>query len=179
MAQVSKPNPQIVKDEILEHLRREGVAVYHVEPEMWPNDRSVWWDTNRVPDYKKFLATAKSAGAKVILYFDQDLTEETIADAEDALELATLEPDEFREYARRIGELRSYIGFTNRLGIGYASEGFFYWYDLEAPWYEELMEMLEELQLSQFPFSADPGFEEDDDDDDDQKPPLGNYFSKN
>ena len=93
MAPASKPNPQIVKDEIVEHIRRESLAIYHVEPEMWPEERSVWWDTNRVPDYKKFIAAAKSAGAKMILYYDQDLSEGTIADAEDALEVAVLEPE--------------------------------------------------------------------------------------
>lgn len=173
MGTPSKPNPQIVKDEILEYLHKEGLAIYHVEPEMWPNERSVWWDTNRVPDYKKFIVAAKSAGAKMILYFDQELDEEAIADAEDALELAMLEPEEYREYARRIGELRSYLGFTNRLGVGFSTEGMFYWFDLEAPWYEELGEMVEDLHMSSFPHqSAGP-------DEEDEDPPLGNFYSKN
>lgn len=174
MAPASKPNPQIVKDEILEYLRREGLAIYHVEPEMWPNERSVWWDTDRVPDYKKFIVAAKSAGAKMILYFDQELEESTITDAEDALEMASLEPEEFREYARRIGELRSYLGFTNRLGVGFASEGMFYWFDLEAPWYEELVEMMEDLHMSNFPYDAAAPDEEED-----ENPPLGNFYSNN
>ena len=173
MARASKPNPQIVKDEILEYLRREGLAIYHVEPEMWPNERSVWWDTNKAPDYKQFIVAAKSAGARMILYFDQELEEDTIADAEDALEMASLQPDEYREYARQIGDLRSYIGFTNRLGIGFASDGMFYWFDLEAPWYEELMDMLEDLQMSSIPFGSA------EEDDEDKNPPLGNFYSKN
>jgi len=142
---------------------------------MWPEERSVWWDTNRVPDYKKFIAAAKSAGAKMILYYDQDLSEETIADVEDALELAVLEPEEYREYARQIGELRSYIGFTSRLGVGFASEGMFYWFDLESPWYEELVDMLEDLHLSGFPREGIGGADEDEDED----PPIGNFYSNN
>jgi hypothetical protein len=176
MARASKPNPQIVKDEIVEYIRREGLAIYHVEPEMWQNERSVWWDTNRSPDYKKFIVAAKSNGAKMILYFDQELDEDAISDAEDALELAVLEPEEYREYARRIGDLRSYIGFTSRLGVGFASEGMFYWFDLEAPWYEDMLDMLEDLHLSAFPHQV-PGLEEDEEEDED--PPLGNFYSKN
>lgn len=171
MAPPSKPNPQIVKDEILEYLHREGLAVYHVEPEMWPNERSVWWDTNRAPDYKRFILAGKTAGARVILYFDEDLAEETLADAEDALEMAALEMEEFREYARRLGELRSYVGFTCRVGIGYASEGIFYWFDLEAPWYEELLGMIEELHLLNFPREGGP--------DEEEEPPMGNFYSNN
>jgi len=116
---------------------------------------------------------AKSAGAKMILYFDQELDEETLDDAEDALELAVLEPEEYREYARRLGDLRAYLGFTNRLGVGFATEGMFYWFDLEAPWYEELADMIEDLHMSSFPRSAAEPDEEDED------PPLGNFYSKN
>ncbi len=111
----------------------------------------------------------------MILYYDQDLSEETIADAEDALELAVLEPEEYREYARQIGELRSYIGFTSRLGVGFASEGMFYWFDLESPWYEELVDMLEDLHLSGFPREGIGGADEDEDED----PPIGNFYSNN
>jgi hypothetical protein len=138
---------------------------------MWPSERTVWWDTDRAPDYKQFVTAAKSVGARMILYFDQELQEETISDTEDALELAVLEPEEYREYARQIGDLRSYIGFTNRIGIGFASEGMFYWFDLEAPWYTELMDTLEDLHLSSIPYEA--GEEED------KNPPMGNFYSNN
>lgn len=142
---------------------------------MWPEERSVWWDTGRVPDYKKFIDAAKSTGAKMILYYDQDLREETIADAEDALELAVLEPEEYRDYSRQIGELRSYIGFTSRLSVGFANEGIFYWFDLEATWYEELVDMLEDLHLAGFPREGLGAAEEDED----ENPPLGNFYSNN
>ncbi len=175
MAPPTKPNPQLLKEEIAEYLYRAGLAIYHVEPDMWPEDRTVWWDTNRVPDYKKFITAAKSVGAKMILYYDQDLSEELIADAEDALELAVLEPEEYRDYARQIGDLRSYIGFTSRLGIGYASEGIFYWFDLEAPWYEDFMEMLEDLHMSSLPYESRRAGEEDEEED----PPIGNFYSNN
>jgi len=175
MAPASKPNPQIVRDDILKAIRKEGLSVYFVEPEMWPNDRSVWWDTNKVPDYEQFLLAAKSMGVRMMLFFDQELSETTIADAEDALELAVLEPEEFREYARRIADFRSYIGFTSRLGVGFASEGIFYWYDLEAPWYEELLAMMEDLHISDFPF--DPNAEPEEDEG--GEPPRGNFYSNN
>lgn len=173
MATGPKPNPEIVKDEILEYLRREGLAVYHVEPDMWPTDRSVWWDSERVPDYKKFVTAAKTNGARMLLYFVQELTEETMSAVEDALEMAGLEPDEYREYAREIGDLRAYIGFTSRLGLGFASEGMFYWYDLEAPWYESLADLMEELEMSGMSFARGTA------EDDEGTPPMGNFYSNN
>lgn len=175
MASTPKPNPQIVKDEILEYLRREGLAVFHVEPEMWPTERTVWWDSDREPDYRKFVTAAKAAGAQMLLYFDQELTEETLGEVEDSLELATLEPEEFREYARELGDMRSYIGFTSRMGIGFAKDGIFYWYELESPWYEQLMDLMEELQMSSLPYDSRRG----EPDEDEENPPLGNFYSNN
>jgi len=109
----------------------------------------------------------------MLLYFVQELTEEMMAAVEDALELAVLEPDEYREYAREIGDLRAYIGFTSRLGIGFASEGMFYWYDLESPWYETLAELMEELEMSSMSFAKGSAEE------DEGNPPMGNFYSNN
>lgn len=141
---------------------------------MWPNHRTVWWNSDLQPDYRQFIAAAKAAGAKVILYFDQDLTEESIEEAEQALELARVEPEEYREYARAIGEFRSWIGFTCRVAIGFASEGMFYFYDLESDWYSNMLDMVEELRLSAYPFDGS-----DDDDEPGGNPPMGNYYSNN
>ncbi len=176
MAQASKPNPQILKDDILDYLRREGFAVFHVESGGWPSEQAVWWDTVKAPDYKDFITAARATGAKMILFFDEEMDEAEIADAEDALETAELEPEQYREYARRIGELRSYIGFTSRLGIGFSSEGSFYWYDLEAAWYEDLVEVLDDLHLAGIGMGDDL---DDDEDEEDGKPPLGNFYSNN
>jgi len=166
-----------LKDEIPEYLRREALAVFRVEPEMWPGDRAVWWDTDRAPDYREFVASAKAAGIRMMLYFDEDLTENKVADVEDALELARVEPAEFREYSRRIAELRSYLGFTGRVSLGFTLDGFFFWYEMEAPWYEDLQDLLEELHL--FGSGYAPVDAEDDDEDDDKEPPMGGFYSRN
>lgn len=176
MAQPTRPNPQILKDDILELLKKEGLALFHVESDMWPNDRTVWWDTDRYPDYKQFITAAQAAGARMILFFDEELGETEINEAEEALDAASLPPEEYRDYARRIGDLRSYIGFTNRLGIGFASDGFFYWYDLEAAWYEDLMDLIDSLQLAGFGGANPDDFDEDDED---PNPPKGNFYSNN
>ena len=177
MAKAPRPNPQILKDDILKYLRSEGLVIFRSEANTGPTERTVWWDTQGSPDYKEFVATARAVGAKMILFFDEELEEGEILDAEEALEAAELEPEEYREYARRIGELRSYVGFTSRVGIGFASDGHFYWYDLEAAWYEDLIDVLDELNLAGIGL-GDPE-DLDEDDDEDEVPPRGKFYSNN
>ncbi|WP_031499382.1 hypothetical protein [Bryobacter aggregatus] len=143
---------------------------------MWPSDRTVWWDTEQFPDYTKFVVAAKTNGTKMMLYFDQELTPEEMADAEVSLEAANFEPEEFRDYSRRVAEMRSYVGFTSRLGLGFTSEGLFYWYELEAPWYQEFLSLIEDLQMAGITYGDDL---DEIDDDDDKDPPMGNFYSNN
>lgn len=175
MAKAPKPNPQILKDDILKYLRNEGLAIFQAEANTGPTERSIWWDTKQSPDYKEFVTAARTVGAKMILFFDEELQGEEIFEVEEALEAAELEPEEYREYARRIGELRSYVGFTSRVCIGFASDGHFYWYDLEAAWYEDFIDVLDELNLAAIGL-RDP---EDLDEDEDEVPPRGNFYSNN
>lgn len=177
MAKAPKPNPQILKDDILKYLRSEGLAIFQAEPDTGPTERSIWWDTKGSPDYKEFVAAARAVGAKMILFFDEELEGEEIFEVEEALEAAELEPEHYREYARRIGELRSYVGFTSRVCIGFASDGYFYWYDLEAAWYEDFMDLLDELHLAGIGHGDPDDFDEDDDED--EVPPRGNFYSNN
>lgn len=160
-------NLQILKDEILEALRREGMGVFHTEPDLWPADRSIWWDTDRRPEYREFITAAKTAGARMVLFFEQELGEEAIMDAEDALESAGVPPEEYREYSRRIAEMRGYSGFVSRIGIGFSLDGLLYFFELESEWFRELMDLIEELTMSDSPTN---GADSD---------PLGGYYSNN
>ncbi len=171
MPKTPRPNPQIAKDEILQFLKKEGLSVFHVEPDMWPENRSVWWDTEREPDYKKFVAIAKAAGVKQVLYLDEDLQDTTVKSAQASLEMARLDPEEYREYAHALAEFRSYEGFTCRVCIGYALESIFYWYDLEALWYMDFLDLIDELHAASFAYRRD--------DDEDGEPPMGNFYSNN
>lgn len=169
-------NPQLLRDDILKHLQDEAIPVFHVEPEGWPDDVDIWWDTTRQPDYKTFLAVAKSAGAKMILFYEQEMTEEMLLEAEDSLEISGLEPEEFRQYSRKLAEFRNYLGFVTRVGLGFQQDGFLYWYEAESPWYADYMAMLEDLTMTGF---GGMGLGEEDDEDEDEGPPRGGYFSNN
>lgn len=167
-------NPQILRDDILTFLEKEGTPVFHVEPEMWPDNVDIWWDTKRYPDFKAFLSVAKASGAKIVLFFEQELTEEMIQATEDSLEVAGMEPEEFRKYSRQLAEYRNYIGFITRIGLGFQQDKFLYWYEAQSPWYVEYMEMVEDLTMMGF-----GGGMPLDDEDDDADPRHGGYFSNN
>ncbi len=177
MAQSVRPNPQILKDEIPEFLRSEGLGLFPVDPALWPAQQAIWWDTRRQPDYRAFLATAQSVNSRLILFFEEELTEERLEQAEDLLEGVSEDPVEYREYARRLGQIRSHLGFTGRVGIGFSHGGSLYWFEVEAPWYEQLQELEEELQLAGT--GLGPDFDLDDPDDEDEDPPMGNFYSRN
>lgn len=176
MAKGVRPNPEILKDEIPEYLQAEGFAVFPVDPELWPAGQAIWWDTTRLPDYQAFAATAKALDVRLMLFYREELTEEHMEELEEMLEGVSSEPVEYREIARHVGQLRSHLGFTGRVGIGFTHAGSLYWFEVEAPWFEEMEKLQEELQILSAAYRGPLTI---DDDDEDEDPPMGNFYSRN
>lgn len=176
MAKAVRPNPEILKDEIPEHLQQEGFVVFPVDPALWPAAQAVWWDTARQPDYRAFVATAKALDVRLMLFFREELNEDHLEGLEEMLEGVSIEPMEYREIARTVGQLRSHLGFTGRVGIGFTYAGSLYWFEVEAPWFEEMEKLQEELQILSAGYR---GPLTDEDEDEDEDPPMGNFYSRN
>ncbi len=163
------PNLDTLKGEIDNYLEEQQFAVFRGFPRTLDTLPLVYWDCDRYPDYKAFLATAKAAGAKLVVYHQHEFSAEQVDSALDKLAECELPRDESRIMERRLKEMRVYDGFTCALELSFDHQGRIYVFDLRTEWYDELSDLLDEIHM----LVSGPGEEEDDDS------PMSGYFSKN
>ena len=164
-----KPNLDTLKSEIEEHLGAEGLAIFHGYSRLTDSIPLVLWDSEKYPDYKLFVKTALASGAKMLILNQRHLNSDTLDDALEQLAVSDLPTDEQRTFERRLKELRAYEGFTCSLELSFDYQARVYMFDVQTEWYEELNNLLEDLEF----------LDSDDDEDEADEPPIGNYFSKN
>ena len=162
-----KPNLDSLKIEIQEHLEREGFAVFHGYSRMTDSRSAVYWDCDQYPDYQMFVKAAKAAGAHLIVFHHREFSPEQVEDAIDRLETVEMPHEEYRNLERRLKEMRVYEGFTCTIELSFAVDGRAYVFDLRTEWYEELSDLLDDLETL--------GAEIEDED----EGPMSGYFSKN
>jgi hypothetical protein len=156
-----------LKTEVLEHLESEGFVVFHGYSRLADTDSFVAWDTDRFPDYHRFVAAAKRAGVKLIIYHSREFTAAHLDEAADRLEESELSMDERRGIERRLKALKGYEGFTCALEISFDYESRVYLFSLRSDWYEDYLDLLEEI---------DAAIGDEDEEDDDS---IGGYYSRN
>jgi hypothetical protein len=158
-------NLDALRTEVLASLEAEGFVVFHGYSRLADTDSFVAWDVDRVPDYHKFLDAAKKAGVKMLVYHYRQFTQAHTGEAAERLEGAELPPEEQRGLERRLHDLRVYEGFTCAVELSFDFEGRVYLFNLRAEWYEDYLDLLEEIDAS-IP----------DEDEDDS---IGGYYSRN
>lgn len=162
-------NLDTLKDEILAYLQAQGFVVFHGLARSGEGHPAVYWDTHAYPDYRMFLEAARQAGARLIVFgartFSSDMVEEALARLEDC----DLAREERRAFERRLRELRAYEGFTCELELSFDQQGRSYLFNLEADWYADYLDLLDEIE------AALPEEEEEEEDEDS----MGGYFSRN
>src|ERR1700682_3328421 len=144
-----KPNLDSLKIEIQEHLEHEGFAVFHGYARTTDALPAVYWDCDEYPDYQMFIKTAKAAGARLMVFHHRVFSPDQVEDAIERLEAVDMPRDEYRNLERRVKGMRVYV------------------FDLRTEWYEELGDLLDDLDLL--------GGEIEDED----EGPISGYFSKN
>ena len=160
-----------LKTEIKNYLESEGFTVFHGYTRFAEPTSVVQWDSGHYPDFKLFLALARKLEVRPVVFHHRELLPELIDDAMDQLESADIPEDEFEELVRRLGELRVYEGFTNAVELSFEYQGRIYIYARRADWYDELLDIAEEIDDYSAP-------EEDEPDEDDQED-MSSYFSRN
>lgn len=159
-----------LRAEIEDFLATEGFAVFHSHNRHTDALPVLQWDSERHPDYRAFLELAAKLEIKLIVFCHRQLVPEFIDDAIDQLEAADLPEDEYAELGRRLRELRVFEGFTSSVELSFEYEGRVYMYSRRADWYDELLDIADEIG----DYSAgEKEFEGSDEDD------MGRYFSKN
>ncbi len=160
-----------LKTEIEDYLKSEGFSVFHGYTRFAEPSSIVQWDSDHYPDFKQFLAIARELGTKPIVFHHRELSPELIDDAVDQLESVDMPEDEFTQLAQRLAELRVYEGFTNAVELSFEYQSRIYIYARRADWYDELLDITEEID-DYTSLEQDEVGDEDDDD-------VGRYFSNN
>lgn len=159
-----KQNLNTLKTEIQEYLESHGFAVFHGYA---PNDdeKTTYWDCVRRPDYREFLQAAEAAGARLIVFHEQEFLAEILDDSIERLKDSDLDSGEQRDLERRLEEMRIYDGMVGMLELSFDLHGRLYIFDLRTDWYEEISDMLDDIDANR-PADEDDG-------------PIGSYFSNN
>lgn len=157
---------EALRAEIQAYLDDSGLAVFHGYHRVSDTLNQVSWDTELHPDFKLFLATARKAGAKLIVFHHQAFSLDQIDEALDRLEDSDFTRDEKRNYETRLRQLQAYEGFTCGVELSFCVEGHIYVFELHTEWYDVLNDILAELDAAAEEEHEEGGT-------------LGGYFSNN
>jgi hypothetical protein len=163
-----KINLDSIRAEIQEFLEARGIAVFHGSPRGGEDPPAVYWDTEHHPDYRKFLAAAEAAGARLVTLYANHFNEDVVDNALENLELSGFDRDERRAVEQRLREMRAYVGFICEIEISFSVAPRIYIFNLRTEWFEDLNDLLDRV---------DDAYADEEDDPE----PLGGegYFSKN
>ena len=162
-------NLNTLKPEILEYLEANGLTVFYGRPGGLEETHMVLWDVENHPDYRKFLDTARAAGAQIIVFAAREFEVSDLDDLTGHLDDLTLDREERRDYESRLRDLRGYDGTTCSIELAFSHDSRFYVFELQPDWYEEFLNLEEELLTN---FDGEEGLGSDDDS-------LGGFYSKN
>ncbi len=159
-------NLNILKREILEYLETSEFAVFHSRAGGLQEEALVLWDTQQYPDYRMFLAAAKKAGIRMVLFASREFLPSDVEEMLERIEACDMERDERRDLESRLRELRAYQGETCTLELAFDNRQRLYVYEVRPDWYDDFLEIEDEI------ITHEEGGELDDES-------LGGYFSRN
>ncbi|HZS56380.1 MAG TPA: hypothetical protein VFA65_18385 [Bryobacteraceae bacterium] len=157
---------ETLRTEIMADLKSSGMAVFHASHRALDPLNQIFWDVERHPDFRAFIAVAQQAGAKLISFHHHALSVDQIDEALDQLEDSDFTREEKRHYETRLKKLRDYEGFTCSVEVSFSLESKVYVFEVHTDWYASLNDILAELEAAN---------EEEDEEDGS----LGGYFSNN
>jgi hypothetical protein len=100
-----------------------------------------------------------------MVFHQRTFMSDQVDDALEQLATCNLPREESREFEQRLTGMRGYDGFVCAIELSFDHEGRVFLFDLRTEWYDELTEILDEIQV----LTSDA---EDD-------ASMGGYFSKN
>jgi hypothetical protein len=151
------------------YLLAKGIPVFFGYDQMTESFIHVSWDTEKHPDFRDFVAAAASAGVKMMVFHAESLSESSIDEALDQLEVCDFSRDEKRNYEKRLKALQGYEGFTSLLSLSFTLDGRVYQFELHSDWHDTLEDIWMELDAA----SGEMPDEEN------SEGPVGGYFSNN
>jgi len=155
-----------LKAEIERYLEQSGMAVFYGYSRALDSIPLVYWDCHQYPDYKEFIEAAKTAGAKLMVFHQRTFAVEQIEDALEELTGCDLPREDYRDFEKRLNRLRQYDGMVCAIELSFDHQGRAFLFDLRTEWYQELSDVLDEIQVLTVG-------------DDDDDTPMSGYFSRN
>jgi hypothetical protein len=155
--------------EIEKELAGRSFAVFRGHHRALENRPQVDWDVVKWPDFLEFLGCAEKLGVRLLVFSNQKLTEQLLDQARERLDGADLAREEHREFGRTFSRLRAYEGFTSSIELSFDYEAITYIFHISTPWYDELLDMIDDLDDSIEQAALE----------DDGENPMGGYFSQN
>jgi hypothetical protein len=162
-----KPNLDTLKTEIEHHLEESGLAVFYGYSRGLDSMQGVYWDCEQYPNYKLFVKAAQTAGVKMIVFNQREFSADQLDEALEQLAGCDMPREEHHELERRLNDMRVYDSFVCAIELSFDHDGRVFIFDLRTDWYEDLSDILDEIQI----------LDAESDSDDDT--PITGYFSKN
>jgi hypothetical protein len=141
-------NLDALQNEIQEHLDSRKLVVFQSFPRTADTGCGVYWDTERHPDYKEFVAAAEAAGARLVTLYAREFSAEMVEDALDQLVDAKMEREERRALEMRLREMGAYDGFTCQIELSFDHAQRVYIFDLRTEWFDDLSGLVDRIQES-------------------------------
>ncbi|MBC8166387.1 MAG: hypothetical protein H7Y20_11005 [Bryobacteraceae bacterium] len=161
-----KLNLDTLKTEIDDWLKKTGFVVFYGFART-DVTREIDWDTEHHPDYKLFVDVAKQLEVRLVVLHQRQFNAAIIERAVEEVQASSLEYEEQRRIEGRLRELGMYDGFTCAVELSFDYQENMYVFELRTEWYDELHDMLDQLDI---------GIDPDEEDNDET---YGGYYSKN
>ena len=153
-----KLNLDSVAVEIQEYLESRGIAVFHAFPGLDDQASTVHWDTDHHADYRDFIATAEAAGVRMIALHANEFQDEILDDALNRVADSSLPASQRAAIERRIREMRRYDGYICQIELSFDLPPRVYHFDLRTEWFQELSDMLDEIDDAEADVQNPPGY---------------------
>ena len=160
-------NLDTLKQEIVDALQSEDIAVFYGNAHPLENGGSVYWDSDRNPDYRAFLAAAQKVGARMIIFSEREFRSDDIDQSIEEMEDCEITHEDRKVFERKLRNMRVFEGRTCAVRMTFHYEKRGYVFELRTEWFDEFLEISDEIA------SRLPDEEEEDEDS------LGGYYSKN
>ena len=154
--------------EVERDLATRSFAIFRGHHRALENRSQVDWDVIKSPDFHDYLACAERLGVRLLVFSHQKLTTQLLDQVRERIDTTDLSREDSRDFERTFKKLRGYEGFTSSLELSFDFEGITYIFHISTPWYDELLDMIEDL---------DDAIEHAAGDEDGG--PMGGYFSQN